>query len=294
MITLDNLKKYVGQPPHTSDRLFPDGTPPGVVFGLAWTSLGGKTLLVEARGSVPAPQIARVAAESGSGGERNSGVEVAEGSGSDNSDSVAPRRPSSTGPRLKVTGKLGKVMNESSEIALTYARMFLREVEPPNVFLEEAAMHMNMPEGATPKDGPSAGVAMTSALISMALDRPVKQDMAMTGELTLTGKVLRVGGIKEKALAARRENVGMIVLPMQNQADYMELKPHLRAGLTAHFVDHYDDIYRLAFEDSGAPMPLQSRGSEVVTVFTPPEEGKLPPARVRAPSEATEQTPAPA
>merc|ERR1719335_789798 len=173
---------------------------------------------------------------------------------------------------MKVTGKLGKVMNESSEISLTYARMFLREVDSPNTFLEEATMHMNMPEGATPKDGPSAGVTMTSALLSLALDRPVKHDMAMTGEMTLTGKVLRVGGIKEKAIAAKRENIDMIVLPMSNHAEYMDLKPGIRAGLTAHFVDHYDDVYRLAFEDSGAPMPSVSRGSEIRTVFTPPEE----------------------
>merc|ERR1719291_1016531 len=113
---------------------------------------------------------------------------------------------------------------------------------------------------------------MTSALLSLALDKPVKPDMAMTGELTLTGKVLRVGGIKEKAIAARRENVGMIVLPMSNHADFMDLKPHLRAGLTAHFVDHFDDIYRLAFSDSGAPMPqTESRGAEMKTIFTPVE-----------------------
>merc|ERR1719230_435832 len=122
---------------------------------------------------------------------------------------------------------------------------------------------MNMPEGATPKDGPSAGVAMTSALLSMALDRPVRKDLALTGEMTLTGKVLRVGGIKEKALAAKREQVGMIVLPMSNHADYLELKPNLRAGLTAHFVDHYDDVYRIAFGETDAPMPTESRGSEV-------------------------------
>merc|ERR1712151_127445 len=169
-------------------------------------------------------------------------------------------------------------MGESSDIALSYARLFLREVDLDNTYLDEANMHMNMPEGATPKDGPSAGVTMTSALLSLALDRPVKPDMAMTGELTLTGKVLRVGGIKEKALAARRESVGNIVLPMSNQAEYMELKPHLRAGLTAHFVDHFDDIYRLAFEDTGAPMPSESRGSEVVTVFTPFEEANSLPS----------------
>lgn len=191
------------------------------------------------------------------------------------SSSKSPR-PQNAGPRMKVTGKLGKVMGESSEIALTYARIFLRELEPKNEFLDHAHIHMNMPEGAIPKDGPSAGVTMTSALLSMALDRPVKHDMAMTGEVTLTGKVLRVGGIKEKTLAARRENVDRLVFPMSNQADYLELKPYLRAGLTAHFVDHYDDVYRLAFEDAGAPMPGGSRGSEVVTVVTPLEEAQLP------------------
>merc|ERR1719436_2227394 len=119
-------------------------------------------------------------------------------------------------------------MNESSEIALTYARMFLREVDEPNDFLDEAAMHMNMPEGATPKDGPSAGVTMTSALLSLALDRPVKSDLAMTGELTLTGKVLRVGGIKEKVIAARREGITTLLLPRRNEADFVELKDYLR------------------------------------------------------------------
>lgn len=188
---------------------------------------------------------------------------------------------------MKVTGKLGKVMGESSEIAMTYARLFLREIEPPNDFLDTAHVHMNMPEGAIPKDGPSAGVTMTSALLSLALDRPVRRDMAMTGEVTLSGKVLRVGGIKEKALAARRENVGMLVLPMSNQADYLELKPYLRAGLTAHFVDHYDDVYRLAFEDTGAPMPAGSRGSEVVTIFTPPETAPVPPIPQAASAEGS-------
>merc|ERR1712187_513716 len=165
--------------------------------------------------------------------------------------------------------------------------MFVAEVEPSNIFLEEAALHVNVPEGATPKDGPSAGVTMTSALLSLALDRPVNPDLAMTGELTLSGKVLRVGGIKEKAIAARRENVGAIVLPMSNEADYMELKPHLRAGLTAHFVDHFDDVYRIAFGDSGAPMPAESRGSEVKVVFTPIEDASLPPPVAKAPESTT-------
>eukprot|EP00931_Biecheleriopsis_adriatica_P042948 TRINITY_DN2450_c0_g2_i1.p1 TRINITY_DN2450_c0_g2~~TRINITY_DN2450_c0_g2_i1.p1 ORF type:complete len:994 (-),score=206.88 TRINITY_DN2450_c0_g2_i1:37-3018(-) len=275
VIGLDNLRKFVGQPPHSSDQLFSDGTPCGVVMGLAWTALGGKTMFVEARGRVPfSPSDSRTEPSM-----------LLEGSATGEQEESAKSKPVNrpgSGPRMKVTGKLGKVMGESSEIALTYSRVFLRELEPQNDFLDSASIHMNMPEGATPKDGPSAGVTMTSALLSLALDRPVKRDMAMSGEITLTGKVLRVGGIKEKALAARRENVSMLVLPMSNQADYLELKPYLRAGLTAHFVDHFDDVYRLAFEDCDAPMPSASRGSEVVTVFTPQEEGQLPPPLLKA------------
>lgn len=263
-ISIQNLTKYVGQPPFSTDRMFPEGTPAGVAVGLAWTAMGGATVTVEACGRVPdAPAVARGAGAGSSGGAKTT---------------RPGRRTSGAGPRMKVTGKLGKVMNESSEIALTYARSFLREVEPPNSFLDEAVMHVNLPEGATPKDGPSAGVTMTSALLSLALDAPVKRDLAMTGELTLTGKVLKVGGIKDKAIAARRENVELLVLPMSNHADYLELKPHLRAGLTAHFVDHFDDVYRLAFEDSDAPKLLTSRGSPVRTVSTPAEAAETLPS----------------
>mmetsp|Transcript_3856 Transcript_3856/g.9187 ORF Transcript_3856/g.9187 Transcript_3856/m.9187 type:complete len:811 (-) Transcript_3856:36-2468(-) len=263
VISLENLRKFVGQPPHSSERLFQD-SPSGVAMGLAWTALGGKTLFVEARGRVPASNERMADAN-----VSLKATATAEGGGE---EAPAPSRARNSGPRMKVTGKLGKVMGESSEIALTYAKIFLRELEPKNEFLDMAYIHMNMPEGAISKDGPSAGVTMTSALLSMALDRPVKRDLAMSGEVTLTGKVLRVGGIKEKTLAAKRENVDRLVLPMSNQADYLELKPYLRAGLTAHFVDHYDDVYRLAFQDTGAPMPEGSRGSEVVTVVTPEEE----------------------
>mmetsp|Transcript_89695 Transcript_89695/g.187333 ORF Transcript_89695/g.187333 Transcript_89695/m.187333 type:complete len:1048 (-) Transcript_89695:209-3352(-) len=265
-VTLENLKKFVGQPVHSSDHLFHDGMPPGVVMGLAWTALGGKTLFVEARGHLRNGQRSVL-----NGGSMNGDFSEEDKQHEDEKKEEKPRAPGS-GARLKVTGKLGKVMGESSEIALTYARMFLKELNPGNTFLDEASMHMNMPEGAVPKDGPSAGVTMTSSLLSLALNKPVTPNLAMTGELTLTGKVLRVGGIKEKAIAARRENVGIIVLPLSNQADYMEIKPHLRAGLTAHFVDHFDDVYNLAFEGSGAPAIGKSRGSAVVTVVTSADE----------------------
>ncbi|CAE6962486.1 Lonp1 [Symbiodinium natans] len=172
----------------------------------------------------------------------------------------------------QVTGQLGSVMSEpvSSSISLTYARLFMRELDSSNTFLDTASIHLHVPEGATPKDGPSAGVTMTSALVSSAVNAALVDDIAMTGELTLMGKVLKVGGIKEKVIAARREGVKTLLLPRQNEADFMELKDYLRAGLTAHFVDHYDDVYQLAFDQSKVP-PLRgpSRGLPVITVVTP-------------------------
>jgi len=139
-----------------------------------------------------------------------------------------------------------------------------------NSFLEQARIHLNVPEGAVPKDGPSAGVTMASAFMSLAFDKPLKQDLAMTGELTLTGKVLKIGGIKEKVIAAKRENVKTLLLPRLNEADYVELKDYLKAGLTAHFIDHFDDLYAHAFEEGDVPaLKRPSRGLPVVTITTP-------------------------
>ncbi|CAE7881869.1 lon, partial [Symbiodinium necroappetens] len=139
-------------------------------------------------------------------------------------------------------------------------------LDSSNKFLDTASIHLHVPEGATPKDGPSAGVTMTSALVSTAFDVPLLDDIAMTGELTLMGKVLKVGGIKEKVIAARREGVKTLLLPRQNEADFMELKEYLRAGMTAHFVDHYDDVYKLAFDQTKVPpLSAPSRGLPVIT-----------------------------
>eukprot|EP00440_Ansanella_granifera_P048481 gb/GFBE01052525.1/.p1 GENE.gb/GFBE01052525.1/~~gb/GFBE01052525.1/.p1 ORF type:complete len:1025 (+),score=286.21 gb/GFBE01052525.1/:1-3075(+) len=261
-ITPENLSKYIGQPLHLSDRLYMGGTPPGVVMGLAWTANGGATLYVEARGRLPCGRVQGGMASLGVGGAaaanpQEAPVEKKRGSGG------------MTG-HMQVTGQLGSVMSESSSISLTYARLFMRELDANNGFLDEAKIHLHVPEGATPKDGPSAGVTMTSALVSLVLEQPLKAEVAMTGELTLMGKVLKVGGIKEKVIAARREGVKTLLLPRQNEADYVELKEYLRAGLTAHFVDHYDDVYRLAFDETKVPpLPGPSRGLPVVTVYTP-------------------------
>jgi Lon-like ATP-dependent protease len=255
-ITLDNLTKYVGQPVHLSDRLYPFGTPPGVVMGLAWTSMGGASLFIEARGRLP---------------HRAGNQQVmTSGSGKDNEHETISS--GGVGGPMKVTGQLGQVMNESSEISLTYARLFVRELNPKNSFLDDAYIHLNVPEGAVPKDGPSAGVTMASALMSLALNEPIKTDLAMTGELTITGKVLPVGGIKEKVIAAKREKVNTVIMPRRNEADFRELKDYLRAGITAHFVDHYDDVYGLVFNQEAIPsLTRPSLGQPMITIEPPSE-----------------------
>lgn len=114
---------------------------------------------------------------------------------------------------------------------------------------------------------------MATSLMSLALGAPVRKDLAMTGELTLTGRVLKVGGIKEKVIAAKRDKVSTVLLPRANMDDYMDLKAYLRAGLTAHFVDHYDDVYNLSFDEGSVPnLPLFSRGLPIVTVEPPTQD----------------------
>eukprot|EP00439_Symbiodinium_sp_Y106_P028424 s564_g3.t1 len=245
---------------HMSDKLYSSGTPPGVVMGLAWTANGGATLYVEARGRLPDGRVQGGMASLTQRQEEESRASTEQ-----------PQNGAGKG-HMQVTGQLGTVMSESSSISLTYARLFMRELDSNNKFLDTASIHLHVPEGATPKDGPSAGVTMTSALVSTAFDVPLLDDIAMTGELTLMGKVLKVGGIKEKVIAARREGVKTLLLPRQNEADFMELKEYLRAGMTAHFVDHYDDVYKLAFDQTKVPpLSAPSRGLPVITVVTPEE-----------------------
>ncbi|XP_032381201.1 lon protease homolog, mitochondrial [Etheostoma spectabile] len=210
-VTPDNLQLYVGKPIFTVDRMY-DVTPPGVVMGLAWTSMGGSTLFIET--SLRRP----------TGGAETKG----EGS-------------------LEVTGQLGDVMKESAKIASTFARAFLMTQEPDNHLLVNSHLHLHVPEGATPKDGPSAGCTIVTALLSLATNRPVRQNVAMTGEVSLTGKILPVGGIKEKTIAARRAGVTCIILPNENRKDFSDLPDYITEGLEVHFVDHYRQMYPIVF-----------------------------------------------
>ncbi|MDN3505311.1 MAG: endopeptidase La [Rhabdochlamydiaceae bacterium] len=203
-LTDKNVQDYLGQPVFTTDKYYAQ-TPVGVCMGLAWTSMGGTTLYIEA---VKTPS------------EKTS---------------------------MKLTGQAGDVMKESSQIAWTYLSSNSKKYAPDVKFFNEAKVHIHIPEGSTPKDGPSAGVTMVTSLLSLLLDRPILKDLSMTGELTLMGKVLPIGGVKEKLIAARRSTVKTIIFPKANMPDYEELPAYLKKGIKAHFVDHYDEVYELAF-----------------------------------------------
>ncbi|KAL4588432.1 hypothetical protein LXL04_001322 [Taraxacum kok-saghyz] len=185
-----------------------DQTPLGVVMGLAWTAMGGSTLYIE-----------------------TTTVEQGEGKSA-----------------LNLTGQLGDVMKESAQIAHTVARAILAGKDRDNTFFANSKLHLHVPAGATPKDGPSAGCTMITSMLSLAMNKNVKKDLAMTGEVTLTGRVLPIGGVKEKTIAARRSGVKTIIFPLANKRDFDELAANVKEGLDVHFVDDYNQIFDLAFD----------------------------------------------
>lgn len=148
---------------------------------------------------------------------------------------------------MMLTGQAGQVMKESSEIAWSYLHSAIHKYAPGYTFFEKAQVHIHIPEGATPKDGPSAGITMVTALLSLLTDTPVIEDLGMTGELTLTGRILEIGGLKEKLVAAKRSGVKVLIFPKDNVRDYDELPEHIKKGLTIHFVEHYDEVFNIAF-----------------------------------------------
>ncbi|TNF99245.1 MAG: endopeptidase La [Gammaproteobacteria bacterium] len=149
---------------------------------------------------------------------------------------------------FKLTGQLGDVMRESAEIAYSYISSHLQEFGLDEQYFERAFIHLHVPEGATPKDGPSAGVTMATALYSLAGNKRIKRPLAMTGELTLTGNVLPVGGIREKLIAARRARIMEVILPEDNRRDVDELPKHIIKGMTIHFAGQYDQVASIVFD----------------------------------------------
>jgi Lon-like ATP-dependent protease len=168
------------------------------------------------------------------------------------------------GNSIQISGSVGDVMRESAQLSHTFAKHFLRAQKGENKFFEENAVHLHVPEGATPKDGPSAGVTMITALLSAATQKPVRPNLAMSGEITLTGKVLPVGGIKEKTIAARRSGVKMLLFPRNNKKDWDELDASITQGLDVHFVDTYDDVFKIAFKTDEAVSGSSGGGADDV------------------------------
>ncbi|XP_047996272.1 lon protease homolog, mitochondrial isoform X1 [Leguminivora glycinivorella] len=218
-LTVDdsNLSELVGKPTFKHDRMYAV-TPPGVVMGLAWTAMGGSTLYIET--------ALRNALQ----------------------DDKSPMGS------LELTGHLGDVMKESARIALTVARNYMHKHHPDNTFLNTSHIHLHVPEGATPKDGPSAGCTITTALLSLALRRPVRE-LAMTGEISLTGRVLPVGGIKEKIIAAKRVGVKCVILPEENRRDFDDLPSFIKDDIDVHFVSEYEDVFRVALDEQICSQP---------------------------------------
>ncbi|KAF7256917.1 hypothetical protein EG68_06283 [Paragonimus skrjabini miyazakii] len=247
-VNTDNLTSYVGHPVWITDRLYEANTPPGIVMGLAWTSMGGSVLYVECTSKQPFKSSKSLPSSSTDS--------------SSDSDTEEPRTRKGS---LQLTGSLGDVMKESVAIAHTFAGLFAasgapcpvdgqlqnqlspEEAETAGQFLRQTDIHLHVPQGATPKDGPSAGITMVTALLSLACQKPVRPDLAMTGEVSLTGKVLQVGGIKEKVLAAKRGGISCLILPETNRKDFDDLAPFIKENLDVHFVNHYNEVFRIAF-----------------------------------------------
>jgi len=164
--------------------------------------------------------------------------------------------------KLTITGQLGDVMKESAHAALSYVRGHASVLAPglEDAWFANHDIHIHVPAGAIPKDGPSAGITMATALTSLITARPVHEDVAMTGEITLTGQVLPIGGLKEKALAAQRYGVRCVIAPKLNEADVDEIPEHLRADLDFHFVEDISEVLAIALEVAGgAPAKLPAR-----------------------------------
>ncbi len=151
---------------------------------------------------------------------------------------------------MKLTGQAGDVMKESAEIAWSYVKASSEKFFPGIPFFEKKEVHIHIPEGATPKDGPSAGITMATSLLSLLAEKPILQDLGMTGELTLTGRVLKIGGVKEKVIAAKRSSLKELIFPKENKKDFEELPPYLKKGLAVHFVETYEEVFSIVFGKS--------------------------------------------
>ena len=216
-IHVSELEEMLGQPRFTPEKM---NQQIGTVTGLAWTSMGGATLTIEAS------------------------------------------RVHTLNRGFKLSGQLGEVMQESAGIAYSFISSNLQKYKADPEFFDKAFVHLHVPDGATPKDGPSAGVTMATSLLSLARDEAIKTPLAMTGELSLTGQVLPVGGIREKVIASKRIGIRELILPFENKKDFEELPDYLQDDLTVHFAKHFDDVARLTFHIRSKSLALKVYNSK--------------------------------
>jgi ATP-dependent Lon protease len=216
----DDLRDYLGRPRFTPETSLKESERrtgvPGVATGLAVTGAGGDVLYVEA--------------------------------------SLADEETGDTG--LTLTGQLGDVMKESARIALSYLRSRGAEMELPVGDLKERGVHVHVPAGAVPKDGPSAGVTMTTALASLLSGRLVRSDVAMTGEVSLTGRVLPIGGVKQKLLAAHRAGITTVLIPRRNEPDLDDVPAEVLEQLTVHLAADVREVLEVALEPATTGQPV--------------------------------------
>lgn len=205
-VTPKLVKEYLRKPIYSRDK-YQGNEHPGVVIGLAWTSVGGEILFIES--------------------SMHKGTEL----------------------KLSLTGSLGDVMKESAVLALGYIRAHREELGISDEAIKEKEIHVHVPEGAVPKDGPSAGITIVTSMVSAMTRRKVRAGIAMTGEITLRGKILPVGGIKEKILAAKRAGIDDIILCKENEKDILEINERYLRGLNFHYVSEIAQVLRIALTD---------------------------------------------
>jgi ATP-dependent Lon protease len=181
--------------------------------------------------------------------------------------------------KLLITGRLGEVMQESAQAAMSYVRSRAEALGLDREFYQRIDIHVHFPEGAIPKDGPSAGITMATALVSALLRIAVRRDVAMTGEITLRGRVLPIGGLKDKILAAHRADIFTVIIPKENRKDLKDIPKQVLKVMKIHAVDHVDEVLRLAL---ALPDPERFLAEPSVPVDWRSE----PKVRVSVPAEA--------
>src|SRR5581483_9496152 len=211
------LREWLG-PRRFSGEVRKRTSDPGVATGLAYTTVGGDVLFIEAT------------AYPGKG-------------------------------RLTITGQLGEVMQESAQAALSFVRAHAGQLDLPDDWFADHDVHIHVPAGAVPKDGPSAGVTMATAIASLVRDTPVADDVGMTGEITLTGQVLPIGGLREKSLAAQRAGLKRVIYPRENEPDLDDLPPETRKAIEFIPADTIEDVFAAAFDGR---RPTRARGPQAV------------------------------